>query len=129
MPGGGLDPDASAMLFDDAPANGKTDAGAGVLRTAVEPLKDLKESVGFGRIEADAVVGNAEDYLFAGGLRGDSDLRPPAVAAEFNGVADEILEKLPELAPAADHRRQWVNRHSRPSLLSGRPEVRCNFVH
>ena len=84
------------MTFDDFFAYCQADACSRVFSTSVEPLEDEEYSFCVLRVDADAVVGDGElpgvigvicDYVNFGRL----------FAAEFDGVAYEVLEQLRKL--------------------------------
>src|SRR5689334_10979679 len=58
LPGLGFHPDPSAVAVDDLLGDRQTDAGAGILRTRMQPLKHRKNRFRIFRSDADAVVAN-----------------------------------------------------------------------
>src|ERR671926_1153195 len=91
-----LDPDAPAMALDDLLADGKADAGARVLTHGMQPLKQHEDALEVLRLDADAVVGDADAPLGVFLGRRDMDARR-GLTAKLERIADEILEALREL--------------------------------
>src|SRR5208282_1091751 len=94
--GFGLDPDGAAVPFGDSFADRQTDAGAGIMAAGMQALEDLENAVEILGVYADAIVANVNDPAFRLLARADVDFRR-AFAAEFKGVADEVLKDLDEL--------------------------------
>src|SRR3954462_6740763 len=99
------------MPISNFSTDGQADARALIFAAAVEPLEDDENLVGKFRVEADPVVAHHD---FADPLSGnghvagialahlvdaalDGHLGPVAFLLKLEGVADEILEKLPHL--------------------------------
>jgi hypothetical protein len=74
--GPGLEPDASAVTFDDLLAHRQPDASAGVLRLGVQPLEDDEDAVQVLGLDANAIVAHREHPLVLCGVGGDVDTRP-----------------------------------------------------
>src|SRR5690606_23413819 len=55
-----LDPDAAVVALDDLLADGEADPGAGILPLAVQPLEHHEDALEVLRLDADAVVRDAE---------------------------------------------------------------------
>ena len=99
--GVGFEPDVATVAADDFFANGEADAGAGVFVGGVEALKDDEDTVGKSRVNADAIVGNGEVPVGVVLCGGDGDVGGKVGFAEFEGIADEVLEELGELGVVA----------------------------
>src|SRR6185295_3578461 len=96
LAGGGLDPDASAVALDDLLADGEADAGAGVLLTGVQALKQHEYFLEVLGLDADPVVPDEEVTFLAVRLGADLDLDGRR-AAILDGVAHQVLKQLREL--------------------------------
>src|ERR1041385_5407624 len=117
LAGLGLDADAAAVELDDALADGQADAGAGVLVAAVQALEDLEDAVEVARLDADAVVLDGDAPAARPRLGRDLDAAGPVAGAELEGVADEVLQQLHELALVADDGGQLAEpRRQRPQV-------------
>src|SRR4051795_12497268 len=91
-----LEPDAPAVALGDLLADGKADAGAGVLAHGMQALEQHEDALEVLRLDADAVVGDADAPVAA--LVDGRDVDPRyARAAELERVADQVLEQLREL--------------------------------
>src|SRR5438132_848988 len=107
--GAGLraDPDAPAVALGDLLTDRKPDAGPGVLAHRMQALEQHEDALEVLRLDADAVVGDA-DVPLAGLLhRADMDVRPRR-AAELERIADQVLEDLREPHHVAVHGGQRV---------------------
>lgn len=79
------------MAFYDFLADGKTDAGSGILCFTVEPLKNDKNPFGILRVYPDPVVAYREQSLAVFSFGSDADFRRFAIA-ELDSVADKVLK-------------------------------------
>src|SRR5205823_3254667 len=66
---------AAAVLIDDLPADGESDARAGVPVASVQPLEDLEEPLAVLRRDADPIVAYREDPALLMRLGPDMDKR------------------------------------------------------
>jgi len=94
--------DFAAVMESDFADDGEAHAGAFVFVTGVETLEDVKNAVQIFFVEADAIVADGDFQEFAAGVfddfaGGDFDDRGLVGAAEFEGVADEVLQQLAHL--------------------------------
>src|SRR3954471_20968246 len=97
-------PNAPPMPFDNFFANGKADTCAGVLVAGVQPLENHEDAVVKLRIDTDSVVRHPKmpewSSCFTSGFRGffqlgaNMDARRLILAAEFDGIVDQILQQL-----------------------------------
>src|SRR5690606_13835239 len=96
----GVQPDPAAVELHDLLAHRQSDAGAAVLVPGAQPLEDDEDPLGVLRVDADAVVGAAEDPLVA--LAPGADVHPGvALAAELDRVAHQVEEDLGEQGAVA----------------------------
>ena len=94
--GGGFDPEAAAGFAHDAFADGEAEAAAGEV-AAVEAAEGLEDAAEILFVDAEAVVADGEDPVLAFAAGADADFGA-LFAAVFNGVADEVLKELHEVA-------------------------------
>ena len=69
----------------------------GYSRAAVQALEDDEDAVGVLGLDADAVVAHREQPVAAARARRATWTRGRLVAAELDGVADQVLEELAQL--------------------------------
>ena len=93
----GLDPDASAVDFDDPPGQGQTYSGA--VRVLVQLIEQPEDFLVVAGIDPDPVVANVADGLIAVAARTDFDPRPRLFSDVFHGVVDQVLQDLQEPNP------------------------------
>src|SRR5215217_65976 len=109
---GSVDPNGSAVIFDDLLTQCQPDTGTAVLVAAVQALKDDEHLVGEVDADADAVVGDAEQPsgLVAVSARAalDDDPRGDSLLAEFHRVTDEVLPQHREQGRVAVDDGQWL---------------------
>src|SRR4051794_26660848 len=91
-----LDPDAPAVALGDLFADGEADAGAGVFAHGMQALEQHENALEVLRLDADAVVGDADAPLRVFLQRRDANARH-RLAAELERIADQVLEELREL--------------------------------
>src|SRR5688572_10729748 len=91
-----LDPDASAVALDHLLADRQPDAGSRVLALVVQPLEHHEDALEVLRLDADAVVARRE-FPFRFSFRNRKVNSRNRSRAEFERIADEVLEELPEL--------------------------------
>jgi hypothetical protein len=84
--------------FDDLPAYGKSDAGAGVIAAGVQALEDKENAFKILRINANAVVADREAPCIVKLFDPHVDLWG-SLPVELDGIADQVLEELSQLAP------------------------------
>ena len=84
------------MPVDDSLADGEADARAGNVGVPVKPLEHPKYPFGIPLIESDSVVPDRECPLVALAPGAQLDARA-RFRPEFQGVADDVLEELPQL--------------------------------
>src|SRR6476646_9990293 len=110
------------MAFDNLPADGQADPGAGIFRLGMEALENDEDALRVLRRNADAVVpdGTMPVGILARGREGDLWRR---LAAILDGVADQVLEELAELHPVARHGGQGANRDGGRALGDGGVQI------
>src|SRR5262249_55879941 len=87
-----VEPDSAAVMFDDLAAHGQADAGSRVLGPVMQSLEDDEDAVRELGLDSDPVVGHGEEPVVIAAGRGDPD-HWRLLPAEFDGVADEVLEQ------------------------------------
>src|SRR5579859_691977 len=85
----GLHPDAAAVAFHDFFSNRQANAGAGILGSRMQPLKDIEDLVVKLRVNADAVVPDGETP-YAGHPFGRYMHERRFAAMELESIADEV---------------------------------------
>ena len=98
------------MIFNDFFANGKPNAGPGIFRIGFEPLEQHKNALGIFLFETDSIIRNYNLEISAIGNRQiniiiffsdffseNADFRASVFPAVFDGIADQIDEKLLQL--------------------------------
>ena len=120
--GGGFNPDAAAVAFDDALADGQADAGAGVF-CAVEALEDCEDVAGVLGIDAEAIVGNGKNPVPAGFAGREVDARG-IIAVIFDRVRDEILQQLAEVGLINHDLGQMIEGHLRAATVNSHLEAK-----
>src|SRR5581483_8156266 len=98
-------PDAAVVPLDDFLTDRKSNAGAGITFFGVESLKNDEDAVRELGLEADAVIAKREYPFPAFPPRGHPHLGRGMIA-KLDGIADEILKELYELAAIAGYRRK-----------------------
>jgi hypothetical protein len=109
-------PEAAAMTFHNFLADGQPDAGAGILRPAVQALKNHEDALLVSRSDADAVVPDCKPPGAVVFLGRDLDNRR-LLAAKLEGIGEEILEELDELNFIALNGGQGSRTDLRAALL------------
>src|SRR4029077_17021912 len=71
---------------------------------AVDFIEAFEDTAPVLRRDPGAAISNAHPYLLAGDLRRDVDGR--AGRRELGGVVEQIVKRLDELRPVADHRQR-----------------------
>src|SRR2546425_11252231 len=100
----GLDPDSSAMAFDDFFADGKADTGARILVSSVEPLENDKDPLKIFLGNADPVI--AHRKMPAARLLLDANANfKRAFTAKLDRIGDKVLKELSQLD--AIPRNRW----------------------
>src|SRR3954447_1194958 len=117
-----LEPDAPAVALGDLLADGKADARAGVLAHGMQALEQHEDALEVLRLDADAVVGDADAPLGIFLLRRDVDARR-RLAAELERIADQVLEELHELHLVDIDARQRIPADRGPGLLDRRAQI------
>ena len=114
-------PDATSMALDDAAAYGEANARALDLLLGVKALEWLEDPRRAILIEADAIVADdqlemwtIEHCMSRLGRLEDIDAQWPLGALELDGVGDEVLEELSELALVGDDLLE-ITDHDRPT--------------
>lgn len=80
------------MVFHNAFANGKADAGAGVFCPGVEPLENDENALKVFGLDADPIVLDGKYPL--GAILANPDVDAwGGFSVEFNPVADQVLEE------------------------------------
>jgi len=125
--GGGLDPDAAVVEFDDAFADGEADACAFDAVGGARALKDLEDSLAvFGR-DAHAVVCDPEAMATAGADVADADDGGASVG-EFEGVGKEVAEEFGDAdAVATEGGKGGIEADFGACLLNGDTEAFGGF--
>jgi hypothetical protein len=95
------------VAFDDAFADGQSNAGAGVLFAGMETLEDMENTFEILGVDADAVVAHGKNPATRLGLGADMDLGR-LFAVKLEGIGNKILEQLHELGGIDGQRRQRV---------------------
>jgi hypothetical protein len=85
----------------DAGDGGQADAGPLELFVTVQSLEGLEQFVGVGHVEPAAVVPDEQHRFLLGGVVADLDGRVRGVPGEFQGVADEVLQRDGDQLPVA----------------------------
>jgi len=91
-----LHPDAPAVLLNNLFADGEANARTGILAAGMQTLKDLKKPPGLGRVDADAVIAHGKPPVMILLLGRDVNTRRLLWSAEFQRIADEVLQHLLE---------------------------------
>src|SRR5271165_3281891 len=100
-----VQPDLPAIVFDDLAAHRKSDTCPRVRSPVMQPLEDHEDAVRVLRLYPDSVVSNREQPV-AAVLTCHRDLDDRrSVAAEFDGVADQVLEQRRQQRELGAH--QW----------------------
>ncbi len=88
----GIDLDRAAPAFDQALDDGQAHATPLNLVARLEGLKDRKDAVVIGRVDAGSIIGHGE--FDAGSLisRGDDDATGTRAVVVFDGVVDQVAE-------------------------------------
>ena len=92
------------MPLDDFLADRQTESGAGIL-AAPQPLEGLKNAVEVRLVDADAVVVDGKLPAVAVARRRHANAGR-LLAAELDGVAQQVLEELHQLGLISDHAGQ-----------------------
>src|SRR5512139_1313141 len=100
-----LDPYPAAIELDDLLDQRQSHASVLLLIARREHLKQLENALVMPRLDAGAVVGDAELPGVAGVGAGDADASLGLVAM-LDRVADQVLENLLQTGAFADHGRQ-----------------------
>ncbi len=90
---GGLDPDFSAMPFDNFLADRQSDAGPGIFAPGVQPLEYHKNALGILRADSDAVIPDGKNPFSRTMARSYVDFGR-SFAAELDCIADQVLKEL-----------------------------------
>src|SRR5262249_13205569 len=91
-----FDPDFATVAFHDLLADREANPGARILTLAVQALEGDEDALGILRVDADAVVPDAEEPLTVRCLGVDLDDRR-LLLAKLEGVAEQVLKQLHEL--------------------------------
>jgi hypothetical protein len=95
------------VAFDDAFADGQSNAGAGVLFAGMETLKNVEYALEILGVDANTVVAHGKNPTTRLGLGADMDLGR-LFAVKLKGIGNQILEQLHELGGINGQRRQRV---------------------
>src|SRR5690606_20808247 len=119
-----LQPEAAAMVFDDALADGKADAAARIFEPVVQALEDDEDALEEARLDADAVVLNMHggDAVLVP-LGADADERRPTRLVILERIADQVLQQCAHLHGLAEHDRQRTALECCARLRYGLAEV------
>ena len=115
-------PNAASMPFYDLFANGKPNAGASVFAAGMQALKDKKNSFKVLRLNTNAIIAHAEMPGIQIIFNRNMDLRR-ALAAELDGVTDQVLEQLGELGRICFDRWQGLACDGCSTLLDGLVQI------
>ena len=116
------------MAVDDLLADRQTDAGAGIGIVGVQALEDLEHALALLRGYADAVISHPDDPVIAVRLGINLYLRR-LFAAEFDRVADQVLQHLGDLARIGLHFRQLAAFNLHPGFLYDLTQIAQDAVH
>src|SRR5215467_2550392 len=100
-----FEPDPSTVALDDLFGYREADAAALIFPALVQPLKHLENAVSKLLIDADSIVLDREQPFPVARRRVQPDPWRPC-GAEFQGVADQVLQQLPQLGLIGVHHRQ-----------------------
>src|ERR1051325_7300685 len=118
----GCDPDFAAMALDNLLGERETDARAPKLLLSVELLKNHEDAIVVLRLDANAVVSDAENPAAVLLRRRDVDarwLRGP----ELDGIGHQVLKDVFELARVRQHGRQRIVGQDGARLLDGESDI------
>ena len=116
LAGAARHPDPSAVLVDDALADGQPDAGARVVLLAVQALERLEDALGMLEVHADAVVAHREAPAAVVALGEDAHARS-FLTGELHRVPDEVLKDAREVRAVREHDRELADGHLRAAAL------------
>ena len=102
-------PGLPAVAGDDLVDDGEADAGAFEFALAVEALEDTEEPADEALVEAESVVTDVDDPADRFLARADLDLGDIAGSAEFERVANEVNEQVPQECRIAVHGRERLD--------------------
>src|SRR5437899_652688 len=117
-----LDPDSSAVTFDDLFANRQSDARPRIFFPGVQPLEDDKDAFKVLLRNADAIIAHGKMPATRLLLHADPNLQRP-FTAELNRIADEVLKKLHQLDAIAGNSRKLRAINLCSALLDGHGEI------
>src|SRR5262245_47396176 len=117
-----LHPDATAVAFDNLLADRQADAGARILVAGVQPLENLEVWLPELRLDADSIGADREVPLGPVLSGPDVDARG-RLATILDGVADQVLEYLDQLAFVHQDGGQGVVSHRGAALFDGEPQI------
>src|SRR5207302_4166903 len=89
---GGLGPDSTAVLADDAIDRGEADTGAFELLGAMQALKYAEQFVGIFHVEPDTIVANEDGRIAIVLNAADLDKGDRAWTSIFDGVGEQVGE-------------------------------------
>ena len=116
------------MLLHDLLADRQSDARAGILASPVKVLEDDEDPFMMLWRYADAVVTDGEKPLTILPRGADVDITSPVGMAELDGIADQVLKELRQLAHVAATGRKSVMRHRRASFLDAAAKVEQSSI-
>src|SRR4051794_28833505 len=95
---GALGLERAAVAIDDALGQRQPDPRTFEIFLPVQPLEHLEQLAGVGHVEAEAIVLDGVDDIAVALHAADADPRRRHAAAVFDGVVDQIVERLPDQA-------------------------------
>ncbi len=102
-----LDPDAPAVPFHDAFADGQPDTRAGIILALVQTLEDDEDALEILRVDTNTVIADREDPV--GCLFFDTYMNFRfLLAMKLDGIADQVLEERFQLRIIPHHHWQRV---------------------
>src|SRR5918994_4180999 len=94
----------------------------------MQALEDYKDPLQVLRLHAYTVIADREQPLSVPPFGSHVDLDRSLAAAELDGVGEEVLEELYELALVAQHARQLTRRNLRTAILDCPHQVGARHV-
>lgn len=122
-----LDPDMTAVALDDFLAQCQANTRARVAAARVQTLENDKNPFSILWGNAHAIIAHRKHPGAIAMLGPDMDDRRLR-AAEFQRVAEEVLEYLEQLCRVSHDRRQWPMRHAGLALLDSDRQVSLHVL-
>jgi hypothetical protein len=83
-------PDSTAHALHNFANDGKPNSGSGVVFGSVQALEDFKDAIMVLHVKTDTIISNPQDTCFVGFLSPDFNAWLKGVAAEFEGVFQQV---------------------------------------